>query len=112
MIIQVQGKDVGLKFNNYAIEQLSKVKGSGNSYYAFIATLVWCGHLGYTFAKQVESVVDFEAVTEWVDSSVNNPEVGDEIKKVYDLYTECEAYKKMQKKSELNGVESEAILIS
>lgn len=104
MLIEINSTQVGLKFNNYAIEQLAKVKGSGNSYFGFVATLVWCAYLGWCFAKQVEPKLDFEAITEWVDSSVNNDNVAKQITAVYELYTESEAYKKLQKKSEPNGV--------
>ena len=99
MIIKIAGKDVGIKFNNFAIEQLGKIKGSESSYYAYIATLVWCGYLGYCFVKQIEQELDFEAVSDWVDSSVNDESILPEIQKVSEAYAESQIFKRMQKKS-------------
>lgn len=103
MIIEIAEKKIGIKFNNYAIEQLSTVKNSGNSYYAFLTTLIWCAYLGHCFVKQSEPELDFEAISDWVDSSINDENIAEQIRKIFELYQQSPAYQRMQKKSELNG---------
>lgn len=111
MIIEISGIKVGIKFNNAAIEELPKIKHSNKGYYAFLTTLVYCAYIGWCVWKQVDIELEYGDINEWVDSSVNNPEIAEQLTKIYELYQECEAYKKMQKKSDLNGqlLEEEAI---
>lgn len=104
MIIEIANKKIGVKFNNYAIEQLPTIKKSDKSYYAFLSTLIWCGYLGWCYAKQLDEDLTFEDVSDWVDSSINDENIAEQIRQVFELYTQSPAYQRMQKKSELNGV--------
>jgi hypothetical protein len=103
MQLEISNKKIGIRLNNFAIEQLPKVKGREQSYYTAVAALVWCGYLGWCVWKQIDPELEFGEVSDWVDSSVNDEAVAEQIREIYKLYEDTEAYKRLQKKSELNG---------
>jgi hypothetical protein len=105
MIIEINGKKIGIKLGNYAIEKLPSIKGQNESTYIAVSALVWCGYLNWCVWKQQDPdpEIEFGTISDWVDTSVNNEDVAEQIRQVYDLYQETEAYKKLQKKSLLNG---------
>ena len=110
--MQIKGKEFGVKFNNYAMEQLSQVKGFTDNTFGFSAAMVWGGYCGWAFAKQLERELTFENISDWVEEEATAEQI-DDIAKVF---MESKNYEKLiknlpeQKKSEpvqqSNGIES------
>lgn len=97
--------DIKVKFNNYAIEQITNVKRNTDSIFANITAVVWGGYLGYCFAQQIEPAYTFEQVSDWVDE-------GDEgaIEAIAKQFESSKQYQKLisgdqQKKSTNNPIQ-------
>lgn len=112
MIININGKELGIKFNNRAIEKLGDVKDMGLGF-GFITSIVWGGYCGYCFAKQIETYwtdadgkchgFTFEDISEWVDSSIDNEEIAKQIREIQHEYQESQSYQRLIKR----GIEIE-----
>ena len=75
--ITVGGKKVGLKFNMYAIELFSEIKGRSTTI-KNLTTIVYAGMLGNCYAKQTEPELSFEDISDWVDEQmINQDETGE-----------------------------------
>jgi hypothetical protein len=83
-----------VKFNNYAIEQLTAVKGAGGGFYGFTTAIVWGGYLGYCFAQQIDPVLTFEEITDWVDEGHT-----EELNQIAADFRASKSYEKMIKKT-------------
>jgi hypothetical protein len=86
--------ELGIKFNNYAIEQLTAVKGNTGGYYGFVTAIVWGGYLGHCFDKQIEPELSFGEVSDWVDEAT--PE---QLNPIAEQFRSSKSYEKMMKKS-------------
>lgn len=112
MQITINGKTVGVKFNNYACEQFVKLKGAEHSQFGFLYALVYGGIEGWKFIKEnnpacnfVDPGVTFEEIVDWIDSSMNDDTVANVVKLIQEEYFRSQAYIRMnnneEKKSEL-----------
>lgn len=108
MIIEINGKKVGTKFNNYAMEQIAAVKGSGS--FHFIISVIWGGYLGYCFVKQVEPEITFEEIIDWVDNATDNETISEQVKLIQSEMLASQAYLKLVKKATSDNSEKKSLL--
>lgn len=114
MIIEIKGKQVGLKFNRYAIEELGRMpafqkiaadKKAGLNTTGFSMALIFCAYKGWCFLKEIEPELTLEDVSDWIDLSWNDPAINEKIAEVITEYTKSDFHKsaelRSQKKSEL-----------
>jgi len=97
--IDINGKKVGLKFNMYAGENLSSVKGNPTTS-ANIVRMVWAGILGNAFVKQIEPEVSFEDVVEWVDNLTLSGDKEGVLQKISDTFLNSQPMQKLLSKDE------------
>jgi len=86
------------KFNYYAIEQFGKVKGEADSNVVYTVRLLYCGYLGYCFAKQQAPEITYEEILDWLDESIDDEAALNEIALVKKAWTESTAFEKLIKK--------------
>lgn len=98
--MQVNGKEFGVKYNMYAQEQYSSIKGTGKAMIANIMALMWIGYLGWCYVKQIEPEFTFEEVSDFVESADENPEVIKLIAYCTDAYKESKLYERLIKKAD------------
>lgn len=105
MQIEVNGKTLGIKFSNYAVEYLPKVKNPAGSVYTSLAAMVWAGYLAYCVWKQIDPdpSIEFGEIQDWVDSSVNDEKIADQVGAIYKLYEENPTAQRVKKKELQNG---------
>lgn len=101
MQIEINGKKVGVKFNNYAVERFNDLlnitdTASGEQY-----AYVYAGIEGWRCVTEfapgstfVAPVVSFEEIVEWVDSASENDEVFETVKQIRQLFVEHPVMKK------------------
>lgn len=65
--IDIGGKERGLKFNQFALEEISK-HSENDSASAFIYAIFWGGLRGNNYVKREEVDYSFEEVCDWVDA--------------------------------------------
>lgn len=94
--IEIGGKQRGLKFNQLAIELISKFN-NGNTQSAFMYAMIYGGLMGNTYVKQEEADYTFENVCDWVDALENKAEV---ITLVTNTMTETQIWKTLVKTGE------------
>ena len=103
--MEIKGKIVGVKFNNYAIEQLTTLKNLGQSQWGFLYGLTYAGYQGWKIIREnqpgfEDPGITFEDVVEWVDSSATDTEVAREVANVFNAYQDSQAYKRLIQKQE------------
>lgn len=105
--VEINEKKVGLKFNMYAAENFTEVKGSlGNR--ANIVRMVWAGITGNAFVKQQEPVVSFEEVADWVEMLSLKGDDEDIIVKITETFLEAEPIKALLNKASENKEDGDA----
>lgn len=99
---------VGLKFNMYAAENISSIKGNPTSG-ANIVRMVWAGVIGNAFVKQQDPVVTFEEVADFVETLTLKGDEKNILEKVSNTFFEAEPVKilleKVKEKTEEKGDE-------
>lgn len=91
--IEIGGQLRGLKFNNYAIEQMLLKQGSGSEAESTYA-MVYGGLRGNSYAKEEEVTYTWENVIDWVDELIVADKGEEQIGKVLKAMTESQLYKK------------------
>ena len=91
--IEIGGQKRGLKFNNYAIEQMLLKQGSGSDAESTYA-MVYGGLRGNSYEKEQEVTDAWENVIDWVDELMVTDTGAEEIGKVLKAMTESQLYKK------------------
>jgi hypothetical protein len=94
--IEIGGKKRGLKFNQLAIELISKHNDNATQS-AFLYAMIYGGLMGSTYVKQEEADYTFEEVCDWVDALENKAEV---ITTVTNAMTETQIWKTLVKSGE------------
>jgi len=94
--IEIGGKKRGLKFNQLAIELISK-HNNGTTQSAFMYAMFYGGLMGNTYVKQEEADYTFEDVCDWVDALENKADV---ITLVTNAMTETQIWKTLVKSGE------------
>ncbi len=99
MIIEINSKQVGIKFNNYAFEQLIQLKGLDKTAFGFVYGLVYAGYEGWRFVRQnlpgyEEPALSFENIVDWVDESVNDESIAASIRDITAEYQKSQLYLK------------------
>lgn len=97
MTITIAGKELGIRFNNHAIEKLIGVKGNMTNS-AWVISIVWGGICGYEFAKQIDEQITFEDVIHYVDNSFEDDIAKQKIMDVQKEFYESQEYTKLIKK--------------
>lgn len=95
--ILINGKNIGLKFNMYAAENLSNIKGNPTTS-ANIVRMVWAGVLGNSFVKQIDPEVTFEDVADWVEDLTLNGDKEGILQKVSDTFLGSQPVQKLIEK--------------
>ena len=98
MELTVNGKTLGVKFNNYAIEQLANVKGTNRSLYANATAMVWVGYLGWCYVRQIDEELTFEEVSDFVDQANADEQLAPKLVEIIGEYKKSQAYLKLMKK--------------
>lgn len=103
MQLEINGKVVGTKFNNYAAEHFVSVKGNGSSYHFLIAA-IWSSYLGWCFVRQkdvnwVEPVLTFEEISDWVDNATGDDIRTEQIKTIQQEMYDSQSYIRLIKKA-------------
>lgn len=101
--IDLNGKDVGLKFNMHALimldqRQLSKAYEPGDIRATY--EMVYCGILGNAFAKETEVQATFDEVVDWVDGLMFTEEGQKVLLDVVECMKESKAYQSTIKAAE------------
>lgn len=94
--IEIGGKKRGLKFNQLAIEIISKYN-TGDTQSAFLYAMFYGGLRGNSYVKQEEPDYTFEEVCDWVDNLNNKAEL---ITMVTNAMTETQIWKSLVKTGE------------
>lgn len=96
--VKINGHDAGFKFNNFAIELLGSVKGISETASGFGTALIYCAYRGWCFYRQIDERLTFQDIADWVDSSINNPEIDTMIGQITADLLQSEYWKKTQSK--------------
>lgn len=91
--IDIGGKLRGLKFNQLAIEIISK-HNTTDTTSAFMYAMIYGGLIGNSYVKQEEPDYTFEQVCDWIDELENKAEV---ISKVTEVLTSTQVWKSLVK---------------
>lgn len=97
--IEVNGKNVGLKFNMYALEQFQSIKGN-NTLTKYIATVIYAGVLGNAYVKQIEPELTFEEVNDFYEEQFMAGDPNGVLDKISSTFIESQAYKFYSKAKE------------
>lgn len=84
--VEINGKKVGFKFNRYCVEQVPFIKGN-MSITNNVTAIIYCGMLGNCYAKQIEPVMTFEEMSDWIDEQAIKGEI-EVIKMIFDCYND------------------------
>lgn len=101
------GEVVGLKFAYPAIRMFAEaMAGKGQFYYTEgdspqmtiegIAKFIECGYKNNCLVKEVEPLFKYENFFDWVESSIQYPEVAEQINRVLECYAATEYAKKLE----------------
>lgn len=91
MYITINGKEIGIKFNNYAIERFTEILSGWENKTGFAEQYAstYAGYLGWKFVKEdapgssfKAPDVSFEEITDWVDSAQENDEIFAQLKEI------------------------------
>lgn len=94
--VNINGKDVGVKFSVYGVQEMDKVKGNDSATKSILA-MIWGGIQGYAFAKQEEPKVTFEEVFDWLESVQLSGDKTGEIQKINTAFETSQVYEKLFK---------------
>lgn len=92
----INGKTVGVKFTIYGIQEMEKIKGV-SSLSSNILALVWGGIVGNAFAKQIDTEVNFEEVSDWLEGLQLSGGASEEIAKINTAFETSLVYEKIIK---------------
>lgn len=106
-MITINGKELKVKFNYYAIEQFAGVKGEAGSNVAYTVKLLWGGYQGYCFAENKEPEITYAEILDWLDDNLDNAENLKEVAVIKDEFLKSKAFEKLIKKSLKDNQETE-----
>lgn len=114
--ISINGKAIGLRFNQQAVIEMSAVKGS-SGITKNVISIIWGGILGFAFMKQQDPDISFEELVDWYEEINYSGNENEDLKKALNAFEtsrvfkeklEPEINKRLEESSKKNSLPSES----